>query len=150
MKHLLKTLITAVSILLANAVFATTHSKFEIELIGSWQLGLNDNTKDIPVGLAYQRGMTATVLTFNKDMTLRQEAPCKNAKLIKQVGEIVLTGSWAFSDDGLLKTVLEFQQVKMPESRKISINKDQMILTSSEGKQQKFGRFTADVNLACE
>jgi hypothetical protein len=150
MKHLFKTLITAVLILLTNAVFAATPSMLESELIGSWQLGLNDNTKNTPVGIAYQKGMTAAVLTFNKDLTLRQEAPCKDAKLIKQVGEIVFTGTWALSDDGLLKTVLEFQQVKMPESRKISINKDQMILTSSEGKQQKFGRFTADVNLACE
>jgi hypothetical protein len=150
MKQYLEALIAVVLVLLTNAVFAATPSKLESELIGSWQLGLNDNTKNIPVGAAYQKGITAAVLTFNKDLTLRQEAPCKDAKLIKQVGEIIFTGTWALSDDGLLKTVLEFQQVKMPESRKISINKDQMILTSPEGKQQKFGRFTADVNLACE
>lgn len=138
------------SLLAQNAVFAATPSKLESELIGSWQLGLNDNTKDMPVGLAYQKGMTAAVLTFNIGKTLRQDAPCKDTKLTKQASELVFTGTWALADDGLLKTILEFQQVKMPESRMVSINKDQMILTTSDGKQQKFGRFNADVNLACQ
>ena len=133
-----------------NAVFAATPSQLESELIGSWQLGLNDVTKNIPVGLAYQKGMTAAVLTFNKDMTLRQDAPCKDAKLIKQIGELVFTGTWSLADDDLLKTILEFRQTKMPESRTVSINRDRMILTTSDGKQQKFGRFNADINLPCQ
>lgn len=100
--NLLK-LLVAVSFSQAVSAMAATPTEQQL-VMGPWQYGLYGAARGLPVGLAFQKGITATVVTFYPDHSLRVEIPCLNEGFIREHGEVVFRGTWSLRNDELSMT----------------------------------------------
>jgi len=120
----------------------------DAQLIGAWQYGLVGNARGIPSGLAFQKGITATVVTFNIDYTLRVEIPCRNEEFIRQHGEVVFDGTWSLVD-GTLQMDWTFRGQRIPAKPAIAkIESGDLVLTEAAGSK-RLGRFQGDTQTPC-
>lgn len=121
------------------------------ELIRSpWQFGLVGKARSWPVGLAFQKGITAAVLTLSPNGQARSEIPCRNEEFIKRVGEeVVFTGTWELGPDNELTYTVSFRGHPQTESGRVEIEGDELRLIQSNGQVRRAGRFLGNVQEAC-
>ncbi len=127
-----------------------TPSKTEVALTqGSWQYGLYGEARVLPVGLAFKRGITATVLTLKPDGTLRMEIPCRNEEFIAKHGEVLFTGTWKLQQENLLVLNLSFRGESRVETSTVTFQGEVLTLTSRTGEDKHLGRFYGNVSAPC-
>ena len=120
----------------------------DAELIGAWQYGLVGEARRIPVGLAFQKGLTATVVTFSPDHTLRVEIPCRNEQFIRQNGEVVFDGTWSLAG-GTLLMEWTFRGQRIPtKPATVGFEGGDLILTEAAGSKH-LSRFQGDTQASC-
>ncbi len=137
--------------LVAAASNACAGTSIKDELLKTpWQFGLVGQARSLPAGLAFQKGVTASVLRLLPNGEARIELPCRNEQLIKEVGEEpIFVGTWTLSDDNQLTYTVSFRGHPKTESAKVSIDGDELHLTVASGKVRKAGRFYGNVQEAC-
>lgn len=141
------------SILFAGLValpLANAQQSLRELLMGSrWQYGLYGNVKRLPIGLAFQRGITATVLTFNPDGSMRLDIPCKNEEFLRKVGgEFHIGGSWQLSEPNELTLKPTFRGETKTEKVLVVVDEDVLVFESPTGTK-RLGKFNADVSKPC-
>jgi hypothetical protein len=146
--NLRNSLIAALVTLAAVAARADAVTKDQLTA-GSWQYGLVGDARSLPIGLAFQKGITATVLTLYPNQTLRMNIPCRNEEFIRQFGDFQIEGIWELKGANELILTITFRGQSRVESSRVEINGDELLLTSSGGEVRKLGRFNADLNAAC-
>lgn len=116
---------------------------------GPWQFGLVGNARSMPIGLAFNSGVTAAVVRFLPDGKARVEIPCRNDEFIKKIGEnMVYIGAWKLINDELSFTV-SFRGHAQTETGRVEIQGEEMRLFQKNGVIRSLGRFHADVNEPC-
>lgn len=140
-----------VSVALLNAGTSFAGQVTERELVrGPWQLGLVGKARAMPVGLAFQTGVTAAVLRLLPDRTARVETPCRNEDFIKKIGEnLVYKGTWELGKDDVLVYTVSFRGHSQTESGRVEIRGEEMRLYQSNGVVRQLGRFYGNVDEAC-
>ena len=141
--------IFSISVLLCSGL-AQAAPIDESDIVGSWQIGLVGDARNLPIGLAFRTGITAAVLTFNSDKTLRIEMPCRDESFIREHGELLLTGTWDLKDGSELVQVLEYRGDKKTETSSVSFESGTLVQVVGNSKKIKLGRFAGDVNAICK
>lgn len=119
-------------------------------LTGSrWQYGLHGAARKMPIGLAFKRGITATVLTLKLDGSLRMDIPCKNEEFLRQFGgEFHIDGTWELKRQNTLTLKSVFRGESMTEVVSVVVEGEELVF-DSPGVQKRLGRFTGDIAQPC-
>ena len=135
---------------LAASPIANAEQSLREVLTGSrWQYGLYGSAKSLPIGLAFQRGITATVLTLNADGSMRMDIPCRNEEFLRRVGgEFHIDGTWQLSEANELTLKPTFRGETKTEKVVVVLEEDVLVFESSAGTK-RLGRFNADVSKPC-
>jgi hypothetical protein len=129
---------------------ATAGGVNEAELTKTkWQYGLVGEARKVPIGQAFQTGITAAVLTFSADKSARIELPCRNEEVIKQVGEVVFVGTWELKDNDQLSFTVSFRGQSQKETVRVEMQGEEMRFVLDNGRVRELGRFHADTNAPC-
>jgi hypothetical protein len=116
---------------------------------GPWQVGLYGNARNIPAGLAFKRGITAAVFTFEPDGKMRVNVPCRNEEFLRSVGgEFQIDGTWTL-DASELKYTIFIRGYSKTETYLVSFNGNDLEFLESEGKRLRLGRFFGDLGETC-
>lgn len=117
---------------------------------GPWQFGLYGRARDMPVGRAFKSGITATVVTFRPDGTLRMDIPCRDEEFLRSNGgEFHLDGTWTLQPSGALELVMSFRGETRTEKYTASLENDDLVVLAGNGGTKRLGRFKADLSAAC-
>jgi hypothetical protein len=117
---------------------------------GPWQFGLYGRARDMPIGFAFKSGITATVVTFRADGTLRLDIPCRSEEFLQSLGgEFHIDGTWTLQPSGALELVMDFRGETRKEKYSASLENDELIVLAGGGGTKRMGRFKADLNAAC-
>ena len=116
---------------------------------GPWQFDLHGTARSLPIGLAFKRGITATVVTFKEDGTLRMDIPCRNEEFLRSIGgEFRIDGTWELVPPSELRMTTRFRGEQRTESYSASLENEELLLSGTAGSK-RLGRFMADLTAAC-
>ncbi len=150
MTRLLAAFAAAVLSLAAPCAQAAKPLTAQTLIDGPWQFGLYGRARDIPVGLAFKSGITASVITFRPDGTLRMQMPCRNEEALRLAGgEFRIEGTWTLQASGDLEFVVDFRGEKRTEKYVASLENDDLIVLAGGGGKKRLGRFKADLDAPC-
>lgn len=120
------------------------------DLSGKWQRGLTEKNRHIPVGTAFQRGLTAAVFSFDPDGTLLVELPCQEERFLKQIGgKFDIHGTWSLSMSGVLTTTMVFHGTTRTESGLATLQGREILVTPTSGRPWHLGKFIGDTQAKC-
>ena len=146
---------SALSLALLSASIAAMsqevdHAAIRDRLVnGPWQIGLYGNARHIPAGLAFKRGITAAVFTFDAGGKMRVNVPCRNEEFLRSVGgEFQIDGAWAL-DGRQLKYTISVRDYSKTETYLVSFNGNDLEFHDVGGERLRLGRFFGDLSETC-
>lgn len=147
--HILRISLLFVIVLLVGHAHAGQDIKAELTKT-PWQFGLVGKARSWPVGLAFQKGVTAAVLRLLPDGQARSEIPCRNEEFIKKIGEeVIYIGTWELRAENELTYTVSFRGHPQTESGRVEINGDELRLIQSNGNVRRAERFFGNVQEPC-